>query len=33
LLLGLQGAAEILKRVAMLRGQHALDARYEKPLQ
>jgi TRAP-type mannitol/chloroaromatic compound transport system permease small subunit len=33
LLLGLQGAAEILKRVAMLRGQHALDAHYEKPLQ
>ena len=29
----LQGLAEIIKRVAYLRGQYAMDTHYEKPLQ
>ncbi len=29
----LQGVAEIIKRVAYLRGQYAMDTHYEKPLQ
>jgi TRAP-type mannitol/chloroaromatic compound transport system permease small subunit len=29
----LQGVAEIIKRVAYLRGSYAMDAQYEKPLQ
>jgi TRAP-type mannitol/chloroaromatic compound transport system permease small subunit len=29
----LQGAAELIKRVAYLRGEYAMDTHYEKPLQ
>jgi len=32
-LLALQGVAEILKRLAYLRGQYNMDTHYEKPLQ
>jgi TRAP-type mannitol/chloroaromatic compound transport system permease small subunit len=32
-LLVLQGVAEILKRLAYLRGQYNMDTHYEKPLQ
>mgnify|MGYP003579839972 CR=1 FL=1 len=32
-LLALQGMAEIVKRIAYLRGLIAMDAHYEKPLQ
>lgn len=33
LLLSLQGLAEIVKRVAFLRGEYAMDTHYERPLQ
>jgi TRAP-type mannitol/chloroaromatic compound transport system permease small subunit len=32
-LLVLQGLAEIVKRVAFLRGEYAMDLHYERPLQ
>jgi TRAP-type mannitol/chloroaromatic compound transport system permease small subunit len=32
-LLSLQGLSEIIKRVAALRGDIALDSHYERPLQ
>ncbi|MFT4103777.1 MAG: TRAP transporter small permease subunit [Burkholderiaceae bacterium] len=32
-LLGLQGIAEIIKRIAYLRGGYAMDTHYERPLQ
>ena len=32
-LLALQGVAEIIKRIAYLRGQYNMDTHYEKPLQ
>ena len=32
-LLGLQGVAEVIKRVAWLRGQYDMDLHYEKPVQ
>lgn len=33
LMLGLQGVAEIIKRIAYLRGEYAMDVHYERPLQ
>jgi TRAP-type mannitol/chloroaromatic compound transport system permease small subunit len=32
-LLSLQGVAEIVKRIAYLRGDYAMDTHYERPLQ
>jgi hypothetical protein len=32
-LLALQGLAEIIKRIAYLRGEYAMDLQYERPLQ
>lgn len=32
-LVSLQAVAEVIKRIAYLRGQYAMDAHYEKPLQ
>jgi TRAP-type mannitol/chloroaromatic compound transport system permease small subunit len=32
-MVSLQGVAEVIKRIAYLRGQFAMDAHYEKPLQ
>jgi TRAP-type mannitol/chloroaromatic compound transport system permease small subunit len=32
-LLALQGIAEIIKRIAFLRGEYAMDMNYERPLQ
>ena len=32
-LLGLQGIAEIIKRVGFLRGTYDMDTHYERPLQ
>jgi TRAP-type mannitol/chloroaromatic compound transport system permease small subunit len=29
----LQGVAELIKRIAYLRGEYAMDTHYEKPLQ
>jgi TRAP-type mannitol/chloroaromatic compound transport system permease small subunit len=29
----LQGLAELIKRVAFLKGEYAMDTHYEKPLQ
>jgi TRAP-type mannitol/chloroaromatic compound transport system permease small subunit len=32
-MMALQGVAEAIRRIAVLRGAAAIDARYEKPLQ